>query len=193
MNQQKISAQYEKTTYGFWLYLMSDMVLFAALFATFQVLRHNTAGGATGQELFDLPFVFVETVLLLVSSLTAGIGLVALKAKKVAIFRALLTITVVLGLAFLCMEISEFTHLVREGNSWAASGFLSAFFTLVGTHGFHILVGCLWAVALLVTSKSRAENDPHYLRKANMFTMFWHFLDFVWIFIFTVVYLMGVA
>lgn len=187
------TQSYDKTKLGFWLYLMSDIVLFGCLFATFQVLRHNTAGGPDARELFDLPFVLVETILLLASSLTSGIGLLYLRIGRVNVFRTLLAITVVLGASFLAMELYEFHHLVAEGASWQRSAFLSGFFTLVGTHGFHILIGLIWAMTLFVmTFKKKLQRDT-FAARASMFTTFWHFLDFVWIFIFTVVYLMGVA
>lgn len=186
-----IQKQNDKTELGFWIYLMSDMVLFGALFACFQILRHNTAGGPAASELFDLPYVFIETMVLLASSVASGIALSALRAKKVHLFRSLLILTIVLGIAFLAMEIAEFSMLIHEGYSWTTSGFLSSYFTLVGTHGMHIFFGIVWGIALLVVSGSRAGKNDHYDRKVTLFTTFWHFLDLIWIAIFTVVYLMG--
>lgn len=185
--------QNDKTSLGFWIYLMSDLMIFASLFATFQVLRGNTAGGPSEKEIFDLPYVLVETILLLASSMTAGISLIAYKAKKVELFRTLLGCTILLGFGFLGMELAEFWHLAAEGNSWQRSGFLSSYFTLVATHGLHIFFGLLWACALFFASFKRRIGDMDLVRKASLFTLFWHFLDLVWIFIFTVVYLIGVV
>jgi cytochrome o ubiquinol oxidase subunit III len=180
----------DKTQFGFWVYLMTDCVLFASLFATYAVLRHNTAGGEGAEELFSLPFVLVETMLLLVSSLTAGISLLLLRAGMVKQTLALLGVTMALGAGFLAMELYEFAALVSEGNSWQRSGFLSAFFTLVATHGLHITVGLLWA-ATMAWGLLRYGVTPNLVRKYGLFVVFWHFLDVVWIFIFTIVYLLG--
>ena len=190
---QKQRFNADKASLGFWIYLMSDLMIFASLFATFQVLRHNTAGGPSGEDIFDIPYVLIETVLLLCSSVTAGISCLAYQAKKPTLFRALLSATIVLGIGFLAMELSEFAHLALDGDSWQDSGFLSAYFTLVGTHGLHILLGLIWAAALLIVSFKRPLGDVDMTRKLNLFTIFWHFLDLVWIFIFTVVYLAGVV
>lgn len=190
---QKQRFNADKASLGFWIYLMSDLMIFASLFATFQVLRHNTAGGPSGEDIFDIPYVLIETVLLLCSSVTAGISCLAYQAKKPTLFRALLSATIVLGIGFLAMELSEFAHLALDGDSWQDSGFLSAYFTLVGTHGLHILLGLIWAAALLIVSFKRTLGDVNMTRKLNLFTIFWHFLDLVWIFIFTVVYLAGVV
>lgn len=179
-----------KTTFGFWVYLMTDCVLFATLFATYAVLHNNTFGGPDARELFSLPFVLGETMLLLTSSFTCGLAVLAARqgAKKIVI--AALAVTAMLGAAFLGMELSEFAQLVNEGNSWQRSGFLSSFFTLVGTHGLHIASGLLW-VCVLVWQITRRGLTPHTTRRLTLFSLFWHFLDIVWIFIFTLVYLMG--
>jgi cytochrome o ubiquinol oxidase subunit 3 len=181
-----------KTMLGFWIYLMTDCVLFASLFATFAVLRNNTFGGPGGSELFNMPNVLVETIILLTSSFTCGLASLAVRrqAKQAVIFW--FAVTALLGLAFLTMELTEFHHLVVEGNSWRRSGFLSAFFTLVGTHGLHITVGLLWMGALLtqVVRKGLTEANS---RRLLLLSLFWHFLDVVWIFIFSIVYLMGVS
>lgn len=179
-----------KTTFGFWVYLMTDCVLFATLFATYAVLHKNTFGGPSGQELFSLPFVLVETMLLLTSSFTAGLALLAAQSRNKHMVIACLGITFALGAAFLGMEISEFTKLIHEGNSWQRSGFLSAFFTLVGTHGLHILMGLLW-LGVIAAQIIRKGLTTHTLRRLTLFGLFWHFLDIIWIFIFTLVYLMG--
>lgn len=181
-----------KAMLGFWIYLMTDCVLFASLFATFAVLRSGTNGGPAGNELFSLPFVLTETIILLVSSFTAGLALLAARQLKQTQTLIFLGITMVLGLFFLTMEVSEFLKLHHEGASWHSSAFLSAFFTLVGTHGLHILSGLIWATVLFVSIAKRGIVGPA-LKRVGMFSLFWHFLDIIWIFIFTIVYLFGVA
>lgn len=183
---------FNKTTIGFWLYLMTDCILFASLFATFAVLRHATAGDPSGDQIFEMPLVMAETIILLTSSFTCGLALVALKARKITQMVIALASTYVLGAAFLTIEISEFAKLIGEGNGPAHSAFLSAFFTLVGTHGLHIFMGLLWLL-VLVAMLMRRGVTPKWVRQMTLFALFWHFLDLVWIFIFTVVYLMGVA
>lgn len=180
----------EKTNLGLWVYLMTDVILFGCLFAVYAVLHQNTNGGPGAAELFDLPVILVSTILLLVSSFTSGLMIVALKrANKLHVF-GWLAFTALLGVAFLVLELMEFNHLIDGGNSWARSGFLTAFFTLVATHGIHIAVGILWAATLLwqITRRGLTEGVS---RRLGLFAMFWHFLDVIWIFIFTLVYLMG--
>ncbi|OGL22090.1 cytochrome o ubiquinol oxidase subunit III [Candidatus Saccharibacteria bacterium RIFCSPHIGHO2_01_FULL_45_15] len=179
-----------KVTLGFWLYLMTDCILFATLFAVYVVMQPATAGGPSGAELFDLPFVLGETLLLLFSSFTCGLALLAARARSKNQTIAWLLVTVGLGCAFLSMELYEFIHLINEGFGWQRSGFLSAFFVLVGTHGLHILVGILWAVTMIVRL-SREGLTHSTNRKLTLFSMFWHFLDVIWIFIFTIVYMIG--
>lgn len=179
----------DRTIFGFWVYLMTDVILFAALFATFAVLRNNTYGGPGG-EIFSLPFVLAGTLILLTSSLTAGLAvLAARRADKTQVLFWLGT-TFVLGAAFLTLEMIEFMKLASEGNSWRRSGFLSAFFTLVGTHGAHITAGMLWMLILLWQVAQYGLNAVN-VRRLTLLGFFWHFLDIVWIFIFTIVYLMG--
>lgn len=191
---QKVAAMSphddSKANFGFWLYLMTDCVLFATLFATFAVLHNNTAGGPPGRELFSLPFVLVETLLLLTSSFVCGLALLALRARDKQLAYILFGITFALGLAFLGMELHEFRELASEGNSWERSAFLSAFFTLVGTHGLHITAGLVWLAALLAQLKTRGFTRP-VIRRFGLFALFWHFLDVIWILIFTIVYLKG--
>jgi cytochrome o ubiquinol oxidase subunit 3 len=182
----------DKTLFGFWLYIMTDCVLFASLFATYAVLHRNTAGGAGGIDLFQLPTVLTETLVLLTSSFTAGLAMLAVHKRRKAQTLLWFVITFGLGVAFLIIEITEFRHLVHEGNGWGRSAFLSSFFTLVGTHGAHITVGLLWMAALLTKLWQRGFTRP-VVRRLAMLSYFWHFLDVVWIFIFTIVYLMGVA
>lgn len=181
----------EKTTFGFWVYLMTDCILFAALFATYAVLRRGTFGGPGPSDLFSLNFVFLETIVLLTSSFTAGLGLLAARARNHTLTLLWFAVTFGLGALFLGLELHEFAALAREGNSWQRSGFLSAYFTLVGTHGLHITAGLLWLLALVVQIQKQGLTSRSLLR-LKLFSLFWHFLDIIWICIFTVVYLIGV-
>lgn len=181
-----------KSLLGFWIYLMTDCVLFASLFATFVVLRGNTFGGPGGHQLFSLSFVLAETLILLTSSFVCGMGMLAARAGQKRQVMMWFALTFILGAAFLGMELNEFHHLAIEGNSWRRSGFLSGFFTLVSTHGLHITVGLLWMATLMVQVYRRGLTTP-VVRRLTMLSMFWHFLDIIWIFIFTIVYLMGIA
>lgn len=185
------NAKTDKTLLGFWTYLMTDVVLFATLFATFMVLRLNTNGGPAGSEIFDLPFVLVETLLLLTSSFTSGLMTVAMRRRDVTQTVWWLIVTVILGTAFLGLELTEFGQLLNESHGWQQSAFLSAFFTLVGTHGLHIFFGLVWA-GVLCGQLAKKKLTIHVERRLSLFAMFWHFLDIVWIFIFTIVYLLGV-
>ena len=180
----------EKVEFGFWIYLMTDCVLFASLFAVYIVQQSATAGGPSARELFDLPFVLGETILLLLSSFVCGLMMIAAKFGKKNLVLAGLVVTGLLGAGFLAMELYEFSHLINHGNSWERSGFLTAFFTLVGTHGLHILVGLLWLVTMIVRVV-RLGLTPRTVRKLTLFSLFWHFLDVIWIFIFTIVYMIG--
>lgn len=181
-----------RSTIGFWVYLMTDCLLFASLFATYAVLRSATADGPSAQEIFELPLALGETIILLLSSFTCGLALLGLKAKNVRQIIIAMIATYVLGVAFLTIEITEFAKFVTEGHSWQQSAFLSSYFTLVGTHGLHILVGLIWLVVLVAVLLKKGLT-PKTTRQLTLFGLFWHFLDLVWIFIFTVVYLMGVA
>jgi cytochrome o ubiquinol oxidase subunit 3 len=187
------STRYEadnKTIFGFWVYIMTDCVLFASLFATYAVLQGNTYGGPSGSELFSLPFVLVETLLLLTSSFTCGLAVLALQRLDKKMVLGWFGVTFLLGLAFLTMELTEFHKLILEGNSYQRSGFLSAFFTLVGTHGLHIASGLLWMVVLGVRV-ARRGLDRTSIRRLTLLSLFWHFLDVIWIFIFSIVYMIG--
>lgn len=180
-----------KTIFGFWVYLMTDCILFATFFATYAVLHNNTYGGPPAGDLFSPPFFLTETIILLVSSFTCGLGMLsAYKKEKTKVF-VWFAITFVLGLSFLTMELTEFAHLIREGNSWKRSGFLSAFFTLVSTHGLHITFGLIWILFQMI-QLYRQNFTAIVLKRLACLSLFWHFLDVVWIFIFTLVYLMGV-
>lgn len=180
----------EKIRFGFWVYLMTDLIMFGALFATYAVLHTSTFGGPDGKELFSMPFVLGETMILLVSSFTCGIAMLSAQHGKKVRALVLLVTTFLLGVSFLAMELTEFTKLVLEGNSWTRSAFLSSFFTLVGTHGLHIASGLLWLTILIVYIAYKGLTDSA-VRKLTLFALFWHFLDIVWIFIFTIVYLMA--
>jgi cytochrome o ubiquinol oxidase subunit 3 len=180
----------DKTVLGFWIYLMTDCILFASLFATYAVLHGNTFGGPNGHELFKLPYVLTETMVLLVSSFTCVLAMIAAQRRDKNQVLLWLAVTFALGAVFLGLELSEFHSMVLEGNSWRRSGFLSSYFTLVGTHGLHITIGLIWmAVTGWFTLK---KGLTHSMRKRlTLLSLFWHFLDVVWIFIFTIVYLFG--
>jgi cytochrome o ubiquinol oxidase subunit III len=188
VRQEHQAAQ--KTIFGFWVYLMTDCVLFASLFAVYAVLHQNTFGGPSGRELFDMPYVLVETMLLLTSSFTCGLAMLAAPRRDKRQVLFWLTITALLGASFLAMELSEFRNLVLDGNSWRRSGFLSSYFTLVGTHGLHITIGLLWIVVMLFFTLKKGLTHG-VLKRLTLLSLFWHFLDVVWIFIFTIVYLFG--
>jgi cytochrome o ubiquinol oxidase subunit III len=179
------------TLLGFWLYLMSDCLVFACLFAAYGVLGRNYAGGPTGAEVFELPLVAVNTSLLLLSSITYGFGMLEMQRKRGAAVMVWLFVTAFLGACFIGLELYEFTHLIAEGNGPQRSAFLSSFFTLVGTHGLHVTFGIVWILVMMVQVAQKgliAENR----RRLMCLSMFWHFLDVVWIGVFSFVYLMGV-
>jgi cytochrome o ubiquinol oxidase subunit 3 len=181
----------ENKALGFWLYLMSDLVLFASLFAAFDVLSRNYAGGPGAKDLFDLPYTFGETLFLLVSSATYGLVVLAMRQEKKGAVLSWLVVTFLLGLGFISMEINEFYHMILAGNGPSRSGFLSAFFTLVGTHGTHVTFGLIWMAVMMLQVITKGLTVPVQSRLLRL-SMFWHFLDIVWIGVFTVVYLMGV-
>jgi cytochrome o ubiquinol oxidase subunit 3 len=179
------------TLLGFWLYLMSDLLIFAVLFATYAVLGRSYAAGPSGADLFDLRLIAVNTGILLVSSITYGLAMIAMQHGRKASVLRWLGITGLLGLAFLSLEVYEFAHLIGEGAGPQRSAFLSSFFVLVGTHGLHVLFGCVWLVTLMVQVNQRGLTREN-KRRLVCLSMFWHFLDVVWIAVFTFVYLMGV-
>ena len=185
-----IREKADKASLGFWLYLMTDIMVFASLFATYVILRHGTNGGPAASDIFNLELILVSTFLLLASSLTSGLAYLALQQRQVKRALILLGTTITLGIGFLTLELYEFGELILHGHGPAHSAFLSAFFTLVGTHGLHIFVGIIWAIALCDFVSKRGAT-PDAIRKFGLFTVFWHFLDLVWIFIFTIVYLLG--
>ncbi|QHM70138.1 cytochrome o ubiquinol oxidase subunit III [Mixta intestinalis] len=176
--------------FGFWIYLMSDCIIFATLFATYAVMVNNTAGGPAGKDIFELPFVLVETALLLLSSITYGMAVIGMNNGSKGAVNRWLALTFLFGLGFIAMEIYEFHHLIEEGFGPDRSGFLSGFFTLVGTHGLHVTSGLIWMLVLMFQIAKRGLTDTNRARIMCL-SLFWHFLDVVWICVFTVVYLMG--
>jgi cytochrome o ubiquinol oxidase subunit 3 len=179
------------TLFGFWLYLLSDLMIFACLFATFGVLSKSFAAGPSGRDLFDLGLVAVNTGVLLVSSITYGLAMISMQRRSLRGLIGWLVATGMLGLAFLGIELYEFAHLIHLGAGPQRSAYLSAFFALVGTHGLHVLFGVVWLVVLCVQLR-RHGITPANARRVACLSMFWHFLDVVWIGVFTFVYLMGV-
>jgi len=176
--------------FGFWVYLMTDLIIFAVLFACFIVLHENTFNGPSAKDLFHLPSALAETLILLTSSFTCSLGMLAVHRllKKWAIIW--FGLTFLLGVSFLYIEISEFANFVELGADWQRSAFLSSFFTLVGTHGLHITIGLLWMIVMMFRIALRPLVENSVSRIFRM-TLFWHFLDLVWIFIFSVVYGIG--
>ena len=184
-------AHEASTMLGFWIYLMSDCLIFAVLFATYAVLGRNYAAGPSPQDLFDLKLVALNTAMLLFSSITYGFAMIAMEKNQKAQVQIWLAITGLFGLAFLGIELYEFAHLIHEGATPQRSAFLSAFFTLVGTHGLHVTFGIIWLVTLMVQVGMKGLI-PANKRRLMCLSMFWHFLDVIWIGVFTFVYLLGV-
>ena len=176
--------------YGFWIFLLSDFVLFSGLFAAHAVLAGNTAGGPTGAELFNLRNVFIETMCLLFSSYTAGLGALSAERRRQDRFLIFAVLTFVLGAAFLVIEAREFARMVAEGAGPGRSAFLSSFFALVGTHGVHVTGGLIFLLYLMAQVVAKGLR-PNVLRRLLCFSLFWHALDIVWVGVFTLVYLMG--
>jgi cytochrome o ubiquinol oxidase subunit 3 len=178
--------------FGFWVYIMSDCILFATLFATFAVLSTHFAGGPSPASLFDLQGVLLETLCLLLSSITYGFAMLAMKSGHKQAVILWLIITALLGASFVGLELNEFSHLISEGHDWTQSAYLSAFFTLVSTHGLHVSAGLVWMIVMLIHIGRFGLTSLNQSRLMSL-SLFWHFLDIVWIFVFTFVYLMGVA
>jgi cytochrome o ubiquinol oxidase subunit III len=176
--------------YGFWIFILSDFVLFSGLFAAYAVLSGNTAGGPRGAELFNLRNVFIETMCLLFSSYTCGLGALSAERREPARFLVFAALTFVLGAAFLFIEATEFAGMVSKGAGPARSGFLSAFFTLVGTHGVHVTSGLIWLLYLVAQVLAKGLRAA-VLRRLLCWSLFWHALDIVWVGVFTLVYLIG--
>lgn len=177
---------------GFWVYLMTDCVIFASLFAVFAVMSHQFAGGLSGKELFDIPGVALETAVLLVSSITYGFAMIGAHKGKKGTLIGWLAITFLLGATFLTLELREFSNLIAEGAGPSRSAFLSSFFTLVGTHGLHVTFGLLWMVVLAVQAIRAPVLGERELRRLTCLSLFWHFLDIIWIGVFSFVYLASV-
>lgn len=186
-NNHEVEAN-DRVMFGFWIYLMTDLLMFAVLFAVYAVLHGRTLGGESGRELFSLPLALIETLILLTSSFTCGIGMIAARAGNKTRTLTWFGITFLLGLAFLSLELYEFAEFIHEGHTLRSNAFLSSFFVLVGTHGLHIISGLLWMAIVMAFVIKRGLNS-HMVRKLALLSLFWHFLDIVWIFIFTVVYL----
>lgn len=188
----KQNESIEIKAFGFWIYLMSDLILFSVLFSAFAVVGHNYAGGPSPNDLYHIPRLFCETMFLLVSSTTYGLSMVAMYNNRQKLVLSGLCITFFLGLGFLIMELNEFGNMIRSGAIPERSGFLSALFTLVGTHGTHITFGLIWMAVMIgqIFAKGLTANVQSRLFRLGLF---WHFLDIVWIGVFTFVYLLGVV
>ena len=180
------------TGYGFWIFILSDMIMFAAFFATYAVLHDQTAGGPSGHDLFNLRNVAIETGLLLASSFTCGLASIAADERKALWFQLAMAVTAAFGLGFLALEGKEFADLVVRGAGPTRSAFLSAFFTLVGCHGLHVSAGILWLSTMMAQVFAKGFR-PDIQRRILCFALFWHALDIIWIAVFTVVYLLGSA
>ena len=176
--------------YGFWIFILSDMIMFSAMFAAYAVLSGNTAGGPTGRELFNLHNVFIETACLLFSSYTCGLGMLSAERRELSRFLLFAAFTLALGAAFLSIEISEFAGMVERGAGPSRSAFLSSFFGLVGMHGAHVTVGLVWLVYTVAQALAKGLRSV-VLRRLACFSLFWHALDIVWVGVLTLVYLMG--
>jgi cytochrome o ubiquinol oxidase subunit 3 len=177
--------------YGFWIFLLSDIVMFSAFFASYAVLAGNTNGGPGGRQVFDLQNVAIETALLLFSSFTCGMASLAAGARNKAIFYIAMAVTFVLGAGFIFLEVREFVALISAGDGPSRSAFFSAFFALVGCHGAHVSIGLLWLLTMIAQVFAKGFR-PEILRRVLCFSLFWHALDIIWVAVFTVVYLLGV-
>jgi cytochrome o ubiquinol oxidase subunit III len=177
--------------YGFWIFLLSDIIMFAAIFAAYAVLAHATAGGPSGAQLFNQRSVAIETGCLLASSYTCGLMSLAIESRRYAVTYLTALVTFVLGAAFLALELGEFAGMIAIGAGPQRSAFLSAFFTLVGCHGLHVTAGLVW-LAVMMAQVAIKGLRPNVERRLLCFSLFWHALDIVWVWLFTVVYLMGV-
>jgi cytochrome o ubiquinol oxidase subunit 3 len=176
--------------YGFWIFLLSDIILFSALFATYAVLRGQTAGGPSGRELFELRHAGIETLALLFSSYSCGLGILAMERRRMSTFYRCFALTFLLGAVFLGLESSEFAGLLARGAGPSRSAFLSAFFSLVGLHGIHVTVGLVWLIFLTAQTVYRGPLD-YVRRRLLCFSLFWHALDIIWVALLSLVYLMG--
>lgn len=180
------------TILGFWIFLGAEIALFSTLFATYLVLETHTAGGPSGFDLFEAPSVIIMTLLLLTSSFTCGIAIWYMRRENKKGLIGWLIVTLLLGAGFLYMEVSEFAHYIEHGATMQTSAFLSAFFVLTGTHGFHVTMGIGWATLLIIQLARNGLNHTT-ARKVFVIGLYWHFLDVVWIFLFTLVYVKGMV
>jgi cytochrome o ubiquinol oxidase subunit III len=178
--------------YGFWIFLLSDIVMFSAFFATYAVLVHATAGGPSGSKLFHLDNTAIETACLLLSSFTCGLASISARARRASWFYLAMAATFVLGVSFIGLEAHEFAGLVARGDGPTRSAFLSAFFTLVGCHGLHVSAGLLWLLTMMAQAFAKGFR-PDIQRRILCFALFWHTLDIIWVALFSVVYLMGAS
>jgi cytochrome o ubiquinol oxidase subunit 3 len=185
------ASRFVVVSFGFWVFLLSDIVMFSALFAAHAVLQNHTAGGPSGRQLFSLPRVAVETGCLLLSSFTCGLMTIAARSRQTKATYLAAAVTIALGATFLGLELSEFAGMIARGDGPSRSAFLSSFFTLVGTHGLHVTGGLTWLVIMMAQVATRGFR-PTVMRRLYCFGLFWHALDIVWVAVFTVVYLMGV-
>jgi cytochrome o ubiquinol oxidase subunit III len=180
------------TGYGFWIFLLSDIIMFSAFFASYAVLVDKTAGGPTGRDLFNLGNVGLETACLLLSSFTCGIASIGAQRRNDVWFYGAMAVTFVLGAIFLGLELREFADMAAHGAGPSRSAFLSAFFSLVGCHGLHVTGGLLWLLTMMAQVYAKGYR-PDIMRRMLCFSLFWHALDIIWVALFTVVYLMGVG
>jgi len=190
LEDEHAHAEGGSTMLGFWIYLMSDCLIFAILFATYGVLGGSYAAGPAPKDLFDLSLVAVNTTMLLLSSITYGFAMLAMEKERVGATQGWLVVTGLFGLAFIGIELYEFAHMFHEGATPQRSAFLSSFYTLVGTHGLHVTFGLIWLVTLITQVAQRGLIEAN-RRRLMCLSMFWHFLDVIWIGVFTFVYLMG--
>jgi cytochrome o ubiquinol oxidase subunit 3 len=178
--------------YGFWIFLISDIILFAALFATYAVLTDATAGGPRGRDLFSLPTVALETACLLLSTVACGLAGIGAQARRDRLYYGAMAVTFLLGVTFVAIELHEFAAMIDEGAGPSRSAFLSAFFALIGCHGLHVSAGLLWLLTMMAQVYAKGFR-PDILRRLLCFALFWHTLDIIWVALFSLVYLVGVA
>lgn len=190
VSEQGPAPRHIVVAYGFWIFLLSDFILFSGFFAAYAVLVGETAGGPAGRALFDLPLVAWETAALLLSSFAAGMASVAMLARNQWWFQVCMAVAGLFGAAFLAGEVYEFTHLIAEGNGPGRSAFLSSFFALVGCHGLHVALGLTWLTTMMAQVRAKGFRDE-IVRRVGCFMLFWHALDIIWVALFTVVYLLG--
>jgi cytochrome o ubiquinol oxidase subunit III len=190
--ERSVASKRVIVAYGFWIFLLSDIVMFSAFFATYAVLTNATAGGPSGRDLFHLDIVAIETACLLLSSFTCGIASIGARAHRNLMYYGAMAVTGLLGACFLFLELREFAGMIAIGAGPQRSAFLSAFFTLVGCHGLHVTLGLLWLLTMMAQVLAKGYRDD-IQRRVLCFALFWHTLDIIWVGIFTVVYLTGLA